>query len=274
MNKVQHMVHHFKEQLYESMPARIEGDPLPYKCPEPGCKFETKHKPDWARHFGTVHKYVERYLARYLEEHSEAWANQPENRILMRENSPANQVRPGLVAAAAAPGGVQQGTVAGAAAVQRSPSMASAATSNNSDQLDVGEGLLCKIKELQQQQQQQQQQQNQQQPPPPVAVVSSASAAAGAPRSLNSQAVGGRLAAPQAASGEPGVTTAYGSPRGGMLLTTAANRLAVELPKSDLTQFITSALSEKNVPHAVDNGNHKKIILTTEQQVLEKKVST
>jgi hypothetical protein len=59
-----------------------------------------------------------------------------------------------------------------------------------------------------------------------------------------------------------------------MLLTTAANRLAVELPKSDLTQFITSALSEKNVPHAVDNGNHKKIILTTEQQVLEKKVSS
>ena len=36
---------------------------------------------------------------------------------------------------------------------------------------------------------------------------------------------------------------------------TSQGRLAVELPKSDLTKFITSALTEEDVPHAVNTSN-------------------
>merc|ERR1711884_113983 len=79
------MIHHFKDQLYQKLPPKSE-DGLPYKCPEEGCKFETKHKPDWARHYDSVHKVVERLLRQYMEEHPEAWANQPENQEMLRDN--------------------------------------------------------------------------------------------------------------------------------------------------------------------------------------------
>ena len=38
--KVQHMILHFKEKLYQNLPPKTE-DGLPYKCPEENCKFET-----------------------------------------------------------------------------------------------------------------------------------------------------------------------------------------------------------------------------------------
>ena len=210
MNKVQHMVHHFKETLYESLPPKIEGDPLPFKCPEGDCKFETKHKPDWARHFGSVHKHVERLLAKYLEEHQEAWANQPENKELLRESYNPNHSKATLLPTTSV-----------------EPRPVSRISGSNSDQLDSGEGLLCKIKELQQ-------------------------------KTESTSRVQDTLASP-----------ALNLQQG----TAQTGRLAVELPKSDLTRFITSALNEKNVPHAVDQGNNKKIILS-EQLSLDEKVQS
>ena len=208
MNKVQHMVHHFKDRLYESLPPKIEGDPLPFKCPEVDCQFETKHKPDWARHFGSVHKHVEKMLARYMEEHPEAWGNQPENRELLRESSVGYQISKSVVPAAIPE--------------RRPPSQISG--SNNSDQLDSGEGLFCKIKELQQ-------------------------------------------------KTEPSNMLLKIDTRGASTGNPAPGRLAVELPKSDLTKFITNVLSEKNVPHAVDQGN-KKLILSQHQMSLDDKVQS
>ena len=204
MNKVQHMVHHFKDKLYEALPPKIEGDPLPFKCPEVDCKFETKHKPDWARHFGSVHKHVEKLLSNYLEEHPEAWANQPENKELLRESSVGFHISKSLIQAPV---------------VEPRPS--SQISGSNSDHLDSGEGLLCKIKELQQKSE------------PSNMLLK-----------IDTRPIG---------NAPPG-------------------RLAVELPKSDLTKFITNVLNEKNIPHAVDQGN-KKLILS-EQMSLDEKVQS
>ena len=216
MNKVQHMVHHFKETLYESLPPKIDGDPLPFKCPEEECKFETKHKPDWARHFGSVHKHVERLLAKYLAEHPEAWANQPGNReIMAKDSNPAKPVQQLPMSSMTIAGGNTSLVTAGVETARPSSQI----SGSNSDQLDSGEGLLCKIKELQQQ------------------------------------------------KGNFTSTAGESKPS-----TSMSGRLAVELPKSDLTKFITNVLNDKNVPHAVDQGNHKKIILSTDQVSLDQKV--
>lgn len=212
MNKVQHMVHHFKDKLYESLPPKIEGDPLPFKCPEDGCKFETKHKPDWARHFGSVHKHVEKLLNKYLEEHPDAWANQQENKELIRESSLSLQTSKTLL-------------VPSASVEPRPPSQISG---TNSDNLDSGEGLLCKIKELQQKSE---------------------------TSTMMMQRVDSRSFSQDS---KPS--------------TSVSGRLAVELPKSDLTKFLTTVLNEKNVPHAVDQGN-KKLILS-EQLSLDEKVQS
>ena len=63
-------------------------------------------------------------LKQYLEEHPEAWGNRPENKELLREQSPSVQQHP----------------------IPRPPSQASAP---GSDHLDAGEGLLCKLTDLQ-----------------------------------------------------------------------------------------------------------------------------
>jgi hypothetical protein len=65
MLKVQHMAQHFREKLFADLPSKAP----PYKCPIEGCPYETKHKPDWARHYGSVHKYLDKYLKEYLETH-------------------------------------------------------------------------------------------------------------------------------------------------------------------------------------------------------------
>ena len=65
MLKVQHMAQHFKEKLFADLPTKSP----PYKCPIEGCPYETKHKPDWARHYGSVHKYLDKYLKEHLETH-------------------------------------------------------------------------------------------------------------------------------------------------------------------------------------------------------------
>ena len=40
----------------------------PFRCPKEGCNYQTKHKPDWARHYGSVHQLIPKYLKEYLEE--------------------------------------------------------------------------------------------------------------------------------------------------------------------------------------------------------------
>merc|ERR1711879_905773 len=57
------MAQHFKEKLFADLPTKSP----PYKCPIEGCPYETKHKPDWARHYGSVHKYLDKYLKEPLE---------------------------------------------------------------------------------------------------------------------------------------------------------------------------------------------------------------
>ena len=225
MNKVQHMIHHFKEKLYQSLPPKSE-DGLPYKCPEESCKFETKHKPDWARHYGSVHKIVDKMIRQYMEEHPEAWGNQPENMELLREQSPAVVSVPG-------PSGS-----GGAGPAPRPQSRT--ASGPGSDQLDASEGLLCKLTDLQQK-------------------------SGGAGPNLLPLAPPSRPAAP---GQQLVVTTTTASPG-------QAGRLAVELPKSDLTKFITSALTEKNVPHAA--GSAAELAGPsglTSQQLLEQKVQS
>ena len=198
MNKVQHMIHHFKDQLYQNLPPKSEeGQGLPYKCPEENCKFETKHKPDWARHYGSVHKVVDKLLKQYMEEHPEAWAHQPENKELVLAQQPLQ--------------------VAASASVVLSRAQ-SVASGGGSDQLDAGEGLLCKLTDLQQKS-----------AVNPALLPSSAQATAA---QVTSVAL--------VSAGQPIIVN---SP-------SQQGRLAVELPKSDLTKFITSALTEKNVPHA------------------------
>ena len=248
MNKVQHMIHHFKEQLYKSLPAKSE-EGLPYKCPEEGCKFETKHKPDWARHYGSVHKVVERLLRDYLETHPEAWANQPENQEIVREQSagPAGQGASSSVTQPLTPKPPtpqppstpqpltpQPSFVGGQPASQPSqpptpqpqvvarPGSIPGSTGASSDQLDAGEGLLCKLTDLQQK------------IVPSTAMTLASTGHTGA--QVTSLA-GGQL--------QPLVVNTASS--AGL---TGPGRLSVELPKSDLTKFITTALTEKNVPHA------------------------
>ena len=34
-----------------------------------GCQYQTKHKPDWARHYGSVHQLIAKYLNEYFETH-------------------------------------------------------------------------------------------------------------------------------------------------------------------------------------------------------------
>ncbi|CAB4068537.1 KDM3 [Lepeophtheirus salmonis] len=64
MLKIQHLVFHFKDKLY----ANLKETSPPFSCPEEGCSYTSKHKPDWARHYGSVHKYIEKYLKEKLEE--------------------------------------------------------------------------------------------------------------------------------------------------------------------------------------------------------------
>ena len=125
-------------------------------------------------------------LKQYMEEHPEAWGNQPENKVLLREQSPS----------------VQQHTI------QRPPSQASAP---GSDHLDAGEELLCKLTELQQE----------------STPSSSLHPTCSMPTSIQVTSL-----SLKASAGQP--------------IIVSAPRLAVELPKSDLTKFITSALTEKN----------------------------
>ena len=68
MLKVQHMAHHFKDKLF----ADLQDKSPPFKCPVEGCQYQTKHKPDWARHYGSVHQLIAKYLKEYLETHEPA----------------------------------------------------------------------------------------------------------------------------------------------------------------------------------------------------------
>ena len=225
MNKVQHMIHHFKDQLYQHLPPKSEdGQGLPYKCPEENCKFETKHKPDWARHYGSVHKVVDRLLKQYMDDNPDAWAHQPENKELLREQQP-----------------VQVTAAASSSSAARAQSVVSA---GGSDHLDASEGLLCKLTDLQQKG-----------APNPALLPSSAQATAVQVTSL----------ALKVSAGQPIIVS---SP-------SQQGRLSVELPKSDLTKFITSALTEKNVPHAtVSSPGPSTSGEMTEQQILEQKVQS
>ena len=225
MNKVQHMIHHFKDKLYQNLPPKSE-DGLPYKCPEEGCKFETKHKPDWARHYGSVHKVVDRLLAAYLEDHPEAWALQPENKELLREQSPSGQ--------SSSHGHGQSSSS------QRPASTAGSAA--GSEHLDAGEGLLCKLADLQ------------------------------AKGMQGTSGVAGPSPSPAPSRPSPGPSPVVTSVAQG-------GRLAVEFPKSDLTRFITSALTEKNVPHAAPTTTIMAPVATSPinlspQQMLEQKVQS
>ena len=65
MLRVQHMAQHFKDKLFADL---IDKNP-PFRCPVEGCPYQTKHKPDWARHYGSVHHLIAKYLKEYLETH-------------------------------------------------------------------------------------------------------------------------------------------------------------------------------------------------------------
>ena len=67
MLKVQHMANHFKEKLF----ADLKDKSAPFKCPMEGCSYQTKHKPDWARHYGSVHQFIGKYLKEYLDQHQQ-----------------------------------------------------------------------------------------------------------------------------------------------------------------------------------------------------------
>ena len=102
---------------------------------------------------------------------------------------------------------------------QRPPSQASAP---GSDHLDAGEGLLCKLTDLQQK----------------STPSSSLHPTSSMPTSIQVTSL-----SLKASAGQPIIVSAPSTSQG---------RLAVELPKSDLTKLITSALTEKNVPHSVN----------------------
>ena len=67
MLKVQHMANHFKDKLF----ADLKDKSSPFKCPMEGCTYQTKHKPDWARHYGSVHQFIGKYLKEYLDQRRE-----------------------------------------------------------------------------------------------------------------------------------------------------------------------------------------------------------
>jgi len=73
MLKVQHMANHFKEKLF----ADLKDKSAPFKCPMEGCAYQTKHKPDWARHYGSVHHFIAKYLKEYLDEHEQHPVQEP-----------------------------------------------------------------------------------------------------------------------------------------------------------------------------------------------------
>ncbi len=85
MLKVQHMARHFRDELFADLPTKTP----PYRCPIEGCPYETKHKPDWARHYGSVHKYLDKYLKEYLETHEPHpnWVNPPPRTVGTSGNS-------------------------------------------------------------------------------------------------------------------------------------------------------------------------------------------
>ncbi len=62
MLKIQHLAQHFKHKLFEDLPNKS----APFTCPIEGCTYQTKHKPDWARHYGSVHKFIDKYLKEHL----------------------------------------------------------------------------------------------------------------------------------------------------------------------------------------------------------------
>jgi hypothetical protein len=64
-------------------------------------------------------------LKQYLEEHPEAWGNRPENKELLREQSPS----------------VQQ---------HRTPRLLLQTSAPGSDHLAAGKGIICKFTDLQQ----------------------------------------------------------------------------------------------------------------------------
>ena len=93
------------------------------------------------------------------------------------------------------------------------------ASGGGSDQLDAGEGLLCKLTDLQQKS-----------APNPAQLPTSAQATAAQVTSLA-----------LVSAGQPSIVS---SP-------TQQGRLSVELPKSDLTKFITSARSHAHTAPVV-----------------------
>ena len=64
MLKVQHMANHFKDKLF----ADLKDKSAPFKCPMEGCSYQTKHIPDWARHYGSVHQFIGKYLKEFLDQ--------------------------------------------------------------------------------------------------------------------------------------------------------------------------------------------------------------
>eukprot|EP00095_Tigriopus_kingsejongensis_P003194 maker-scaffold91_size383040-snap-gene-2.25 protein:Tk03194 transcript:maker-scaffold91_size383040-snap-gene-2.25-mRNA-1 annotation:"probable domain-containing histone demethylation protein 2c" len=68
MLRVQHLSLHFKEQIFGQLPTQKP----PYPCPVESCSYQTKHKPDWARHYGSVHKFLDKYITQYFEENPTA----------------------------------------------------------------------------------------------------------------------------------------------------------------------------------------------------------
>ena len=65
MLRIQHLAQHFKDKLFLDL--KTKGPP--YCCPIPDCPYQTKHKPDWARHYGSVHKFIDKYLQEHLAVH-------------------------------------------------------------------------------------------------------------------------------------------------------------------------------------------------------------
>ena len=94
MLKVQHMAHHFKQKLFADL---VEKSP-PYKCPVKDCAYQTKHKPDWARHYGSVHHFINKYLKDFLDERERLGITTRESEFFQVKVAPSQ-----LAAATAAP---------------------------------------------------------------------------------------------------------------------------------------------------------------------------
>ena len=67
MLRIQHLAQHFKKELLVDLPNKTP----PFKCPMPDCSYETKHKPDWIRHYGSVHKFLFKLLDKFLQDKRE-----------------------------------------------------------------------------------------------------------------------------------------------------------------------------------------------------------